>query len=163
MRAWWIVVLVLCLTACDSAPRKKKARKTFDPVKLAAVEKCFNAFFEELAKGVELLQSHPKRDAIRDESTKLHDLLNQAGDAYPANQKITELVEEGRVIMRYFDGALKVANYHAAKKDSTPEKAQHYIDKTVESNLPTLHKATDMLKKDLDAILKRPATDGESQ
>lgn len=128
-----------------AAPESAAPARVIDEASRAEGRKQFALFLQEAGKAVALLESHPGREALRDTSTRLHDLLSRASDA-DSSKKTEELVEEGRTALRYFDAGLKVANYQARRKDVSPEAAKRFIDKTCDGNAPAFRQLIGMLK-----------------
>jgi hypothetical protein len=145
-------LLVLCLAGCDALKPPPATQETTSPARVideaarAEARRQFGLFLAEAEKSVALLESHPGREALRDGSNRLHDLLNRATEADRSSDKMEELAEEGRTALRYFDACLKVANYQARRKDVSPESAKRFIDKTCDGNLPPFKQLIGMLK-----------------
>ena len=146
-----VAALALAAAGCDAMQAPSPPRQSAAPAAAASQStraegrKQFAAFVLEAEKAVALLESHPSREALRDASTRLHDLLTRAGDA-DSSDAMDELVEEGRTALRYFDAGLKVANFQARRKDVTPEAAKRFIDKTCDGNAPAFRQLIGMLK-----------------
>jgi hypothetical protein len=147
-----ILLTLLCLAGCDApqpagpAAESSAPAQAEDQASRGKARQQYRAFLAEADKAAALLATHPDHDALRDTSTRLHELVNTAGDNAASNDKMAELVEEGRMAIRFFDACLKVANYQARRKDVTPEKAKSYIDKTCDGNLPAFRQSIGMLK-----------------
>lgn len=148
MRLCLIAVLLAVLCGCEmrgTGPTAQE-RRAPEAAKVAAAKKSFAAFLAEAEKGLELLERHPNHDALRDEVNKLHELLNAAGDIAPTDEKMGDLADEGRGLLRYFDACLKTANFQARQKNISPEKAQSYIDKACNANAVPIREMIEQLR-----------------
>ena len=148
MRFCLIGVLLAALAGCDmrGAGPTEAERRAPEEAKVKVAKKRFAAFLTEAEKGLELLGKHPNHDALRGEVNKLHDLLNEAGDAAPSDEKMGDLSDEGRQLLRFFDACLKTANYQARQKDSSPEKAQKAIDWACNQNAGPIREMIEQLR-----------------
>ena len=148
---------LLCLSGCDAPQTPRPVREHAAPAQTeaqasrGAARRQYREFLAEAQKAADLMQTHPNQDALRDMSTRLHDLVNRAGDNAASNDKMNELVEEGRMAIRFFDACLKVANYQARRTDVAPEKAKSFVAKTCDANLPPFRQKLEMLKTMLES------------
>lgn len=150
MRIYAIAVMLALLGGCDMGPSPEAVRKQeadAEARKLAAGKKQYAAFLAEADKGLQLLEKHPNRDALRDQVNRLHEMLTAADDAAPGNDKMGDLIDEGRGLLRYFDACVKVANFQANRKDVSPEKAQSFLDKTCDANAGPIRELIAQLRK----------------
>ena len=137
MRICAIALMLALLGGCDMGPSPEAVRKqeaSAEAKKLAVARKVYADFLNEADKALQLLEKHPNRDALRDQVTGLQNMLSAADDAAPGNEKMGELIDEGRGLLRYFNACLKIANFQAKNKNVSPEKAQSFVDKTCDAN-----------------------------
>ncbi len=157
MRALPLIIIAGLLAGCQPPgppPPSPAEKKKAEQARLAEAQNRFRAFLDEATKGVELLQSHPSRDAIKAEIDKLQAVLSRASEVDPEHEKIVPLVQDGRDMMQFFNGCLKTANYQTAKlaskdkpKDFTPEKAQAFIDQACTENVKAIRQLIDQMKE----------------
>jgi hypothetical protein len=146
------LLTLLGLAGCDAPRPPQRAAQPTVPAQVDGTavrgdcRRLYGEFLAEADRAAALLQTHPNREALRAMSTRLHDLVNRAGEGAASNDSMNPLVEEGRLAIRFFDACLKVANYQARRTDVTPEKAQSYIDKTCDANLPVMRQALKRLR-----------------
>lgn len=155
MRALLLIIVAGLLAGCEppgppppSPAEKKKAEQS----RLAEAQNRFRAFLDEATKGVELLQSHPSRDAIKAEIDKLQAALSRASEVDPDHEKIAPLVQDGRMMIGYFDGCRKTADFQAGRvkgKEIDEQQAQALIDKACSLNLPVIRQLIDRMKERL--------------
>jgi len=152
MRLLLMVVLAGLLVGCEApgpAPVSPAEKKKAEQARLNEALKQFRAFVDEAAKGVDLLESHPGRDAIKAEIGKLQASLSRAAEVDPNHEKIVPLVEDGRMMMGYFEACLKTADFQAARidrKEIDQEKAQKAIDWACGENAPVVRQLIDRMK-----------------
>jgi len=148
---------LFCLVGCDAPPPPRPpAEPAVAPQAAVAAARSeswrlYGEFLAEADRAVALLQTHPSREALRDMSTRLHDLVNRAGEGAASNDTMGQLVDEGRMAIRFLDACLKVANYQARRNDVSPEKAKSYVDKTCDANLPVMRQALGRLRTKFEA------------
>jgi hypothetical protein len=153
MRVLLIAACIGCLAGCEDsqqAVQAEKARQAAVAAKLVAAKKQFSAFVEEAAKGVQLLHSHPDRDALDQEYQKLQKLLDRASSISPGQETAEDLADYGHRMMNFFDACLSVANYQSKQKDRSPEDARRFIDKTCEGNAGPIEQFIQMMKAKLE-------------
>jgi hypothetical protein len=152
-----VLPALLCLAGCDAPPPPQPVAESAVPAQADAASargesrRLYREFLAEADRAVTLLQTHPNRDALRDMSARLHELVNRAGEGAASNDAMNQLVEEGRMAVRFVDACLKVANYQARRTDVSPEKAKSYVDKTCDANLPVLRQALGGLRAKFEA------------
>lgn len=152
MRVWLIAGLILGLTGCNgsSGPHASKSHEDVDPARLADAKRQFGGFLDEVAQGMKLLESHPKAPGLTAQSKTLHEVLGRAAEVYPAHEQMAELAAGGGMLLRYFDAALKVANFYAHQKEADPVVAQKFIDKTCQANLPFMRELWEKLREKVE-------------
>lgn len=144
----WLIALALIggMVGCESsAPQPAKRGFQVDEAKYAKAKARFSAFCDELAKGAELLESHPSPDKIIDEVTKLRGLLNEAADVYPEYEKMDKLAAEGTATLKFFSASLTTVK-HADPKKGLSDKAK----KAVDDNASAVRKRVDDMRSKLD-------------
>jgi hypothetical protein len=144
-----LLLLGVCLLAgCGDAdlPVQSSPHKTVDAKKLAEAKQQFSAFLDEAAQGAALLESHPDRDAIAKQIKALEELLNRASRVYPSHEKMAELAEQSRGLMKYFDACVGIANYQSKQKDVTAEVAKKRVDWTCDENARAIRQVVNRLR-----------------
>jgi hypothetical protein len=150
MRLCTLALILVALAGCDMGPPSAGPARRRDAdaeaKRLAEARKLYNAFLDEAEKGLQLLETHAKRDALRDEVKRLQEKLSAADDAAPGSDKMGDLVDEGRGLLRFFTACLKVAEFQADRKDISPEKAQSYVDRTCDANAGPIRQGIPQLR-----------------
>ena len=150
MRTLLTVSLACALAGCGEAGlpvQSSPPRKVVDAKKLAEAQRQFSMFLDEAARGAALLESHPDRAAIEQQIKVLEDLLGRASRVYPAHERMAELAEEGRDMLRYFDACVGIARVQSQRKDTTPEIAQKRVAWTCDENARAIRELIARMKE----------------
>jgi membrane-bound lytic murein transglycosylase B len=155
MKALLALLLFCCLAGCEGpgpSLEEEAARKAAAEKKLAEAGKQFAAFIDEAAKGAELLESRPDREAIDAEVKKLQELLDRASSVYPSHDSMSTLADDGRRMMNFFHACLGMAIHQSKRKDIRPEDAKRFIDETCKGNAGAIRQLIEIMKKDQEKV-----------
>jgi hypothetical protein len=153
MRTLLAVSLACCFAGCGEAELpvpSSPPRKVVDAKKLAEAKQQFSAFLDEATGGAALLESHPEREAMERQIKVLEDLLQRASRVYPAHEKMAELAEEGRDMLKYFDACVGIAKMQSQRKDTAAEDAKKRVAWTCDENARAVRQLVDRMKYTLE-------------